>query len=138
LKDDSLFPHLDRPQSCVREDRYARRHGRRETEIICGGQAVDDDATLVSPRDCIYDRSNVGCCGLAGQSICARAVVQATADPGQLPVGGEALQRLVDGGAGTEIQKIDGRPHLARLIRDSTVDMRSEIQPRTANHLSEL
>jgi hypothetical protein len=50
LKDDSLFPHLDRPQPCVRENRHARRHGRRETAIICGGQAVDDDATLKFSR----------------------------------------------------------------------------------------
>ena len=43
-------------------------------------------------------------------------------------VGGQALQRLVDGGAGTEIQKIDRRPHLAWLSCDSAVDLRREVQ----------
>jgi hypothetical protein len=64
LKDDSLFPHLDRAQSRIRKDCHARGHRRGETEIICGGQAVDDDAALVSPRDCIYDARTSGVEGL--------------------------------------------------------------------------
>ena len=65
--------------------------------------SVDNDAALVSPRDCIDDCSYVGGGGLAGQVMGARSEVEATTDPGQLPVCREALQRLVNGGAGTEI-----------------------------------
>ena len=43
---------------------------------------IDHDAALVSPRDCIDDCSYVGCRGSAAQRICARAVVEATGDPG--------------------------------------------------------
>ena len=93
---------------------------------------------LVAPRDCIYDCSHVGCRGLVGQGICAGAVVETTVDAGQLPVGGQALQRLVDGGAWTEIQKIDWRPHLAWLSCDATVDLSSEVQRVSTGHLSEV
>src|SRR5207237_10771680 len=89
-------------------------------------------------RNCIDDRSNVRCRGLAGQPIRTRAIVQAAADPGHLSFGGQALQRLVDRRARSEIQEINRRPHLPSLGRDAVRNACSEAECGSARHLSEI
>ena len=42
---------LDGPGIGVGMNRRARRHGRRQAEIVRGGHAVDEDAQFVAPRD---------------------------------------------------------------------------------------
>lgn len=108
-----------------------------EAEIVRGSHAVDEHADLVAAGDRVDYPPGIGGIGLLRQGVSTRLVVEAAVDPAQLVVRDQALQRLFDGVARTEVEDASRRPDCpAGSGRDAVLDLSA--QGRYIGHVRKL
>ena len=93
-----------------------------ESQLIGGCHPIGKKPGLLSPRDRINDCGVIGRARLSGKTVDARNIVYSAIDAPQITRKCEALECLIDGGSGTEIQKIIRRPNKDGFIGPNAVE----------------
>ncbi len=121
LDDQVVQLNRSAPRVCVNDDACWYRRG--QAQVIRSGHPIDEHAQLVAPPDRVDDPTVVGNRRLTCQAVSTRYVIEAAVDASKVALLYEPLQDLVNGGAATEVEEIDGRPDLvARRLGDTGGD----------------
>src|SRR3981081_471015 len=99
LKVNLLFAEFDWLQARVGEHLDACRHGRRESQIVSGGHAVDDVSDFVPARYGADHLSVIWNRWATGEANRGRTVIEAPIDASERARRRKALKRLVDSGS---------------------------------------
>jgi hypothetical protein len=91
-------------------DDDASRDGIGESEIVGCGYAIDKDTGLVPASQRIDNGARIGVRGLAREGVEFRLVIEAAGNPANVAIAGQSMERLIDGVARAEIEKVLRRP----------------------------
>ena len=75
-----LVAEHDGPQTSVCQNGHLRRNSGRETQVICGGKAVDNNACLIASCDGIDHRFLAGLGRLLCERVVSTSEVQSSVD----------------------------------------------------------
>jgi len=120
VDDESVKVNRAEPRICVDCDFGG--HGVSESQLIGGCHPIGKKPGLLSPRDRTNDCGVIGRARLSGKTVDARNIVYSAIDAPQITRKCEALECLIDGGSGTEIQKIIRRPNKDGFIGPNAVE----------------